>query len=163
MLLLRWLNQLCKLVKWYQASKMNRNTCSIACLYQEWVKEFKSAMQKWLNTCVSISPKMIPCASKESKSRNCFAQNLSLFQDAKRYISLFWTSPNLHEAKKKNMCVYHFTVRRPSLIFGPDPKLFYATFSRKLFKYPIFAFQCSFWWLMDNYFDKNKLNVTLQV
>ena len=56
---------------------------------------------------------------------------------------------------------YVFTVRRPSLIFGPDPKLFYGTFSRKLFKYPIFAFQCSFWCLMDNYFDKNKLNVDL--
>ena len=36
---------------------------------------------------------------------------------------------------KKKICV--FTVRRPSLIFGPDPKLFYCTFSRKLFKYPI--------------------------
>ena len=51
-------------------------------------------------------------------------------------------------------------VRRPSLIFGPDPKLFYGTFSRKLFKYPIFAFQCCFCCLKDHYFDKNKLNVT---
>ena len=41
--------------------------------------------------------------------------------------------------------------------FWPDPKLFYGTFSRKLFKYPIFAFQCS------HYQDKNELNVTLQV
>ena len=63
--------------------------------------------------------------------------------------------------QKKKICV--FTVRRPSLIFGPDPKLFYGTFSRKLFKYPIFAFQCSFCCLMDHYVDKNKLNVTLQV
>ena len=59
---------------------------------------------------------------------------------------------------KKKKCV--FTVRRPSLIFGPDPKLFYGTSSRKLFKYPIFAFQCSFCCLKDHYFDKNKLNVT---
>ena len=36
------------------------------------------------------------------------------------------------------MCV--FTVRQPTLIFGPDPKHFYGTFKRKLFKYPIFAF-----------------------
>ena len=62
---------------------------------------------------------------------------------------------------KKKICV--FTVRRPSLIFGPDPKLFYCTFSRKLFKYPIFAFQCSFSCLRDHYFDKNELNVTLQM
>ena len=55
-----------------------------------------------------------------------------------------------------------FTVRRPTLIFGPVPKLFYGTFSRKLFKCPIFAFQCSFWCLRDHYFDKNELNVTLQ-
>ena len=54
-------------------------------------------------------------------------------------------------------------VRQPSLIFGPDPKLFYGTFSRKLFKYPNFAFQCSIGCLRDHYFDKNKLNVTLQV
>ena len=46
-----------------------------------------------------------------------------------------------HKAKKK-ICV--FMVRRPTLIFGPDPKLFNGTFSRKLFKCPIFAFQCSF-------------------
>ena len=62
---------------------------------------------------------------------------------------------------RKKICV--FTVRRPTLIFGPDPKLFYCTFSRKLFKYPIFAFKSSFWCLSDNYFDKNELNVTLQV
>ena len=60
---------------------------------------------------------------------------------------------------KKKIC--EFTVRQLSLIFGPDPKLFYGTFSRKLFKYLIFAFQCSFCCLMDHYFDKNKLNVTL--
>ena len=63
--------------------------------------------------------------------------------------------------QKKKICV--FTVRRLSLIFGPDPKLFYCTFSRKLLKYPIFAFQCSFSCLRDHYFDKNELNVTLQV
>ena len=27
-----------------------------------------------------------------------------------------------------------------TLIFDPDPKNFYGIFSRKLFKYPIFAF-----------------------
>ena len=43
----------------------------------------------------------------------------------------------------KKICV--FTVRQPTLILGPDPKLFYGTFSRKLFKYPIFAFQFSFY------------------
>ena len=35
----------------------------------------------------------------------------------------------VHKAKKKKICV--FTVHRPTLIFGPDPKLFYGTFSRK--------------------------------
>ena len=54
-------------------------------------------------------------------------------------------------------------VRQPTLIFGPGPKLFYGTFRRKLFKYPIFAIQCSFWCLRDRYFDKNESNVTLQV
>ena len=29
----------------------------------------------------------------------------------------------------KKIYIYVFTVRRPSLIFGPDPKLFYCTFS----------------------------------
>ena len=53
-------------------------------------------------------------------------------------------------------------VRRPTLIFGPHPKLFYDNFSRKLFKYPNFALQCSFRFLRDHYFDKN-LNVTLQM
>ena len=59
---------------------------------------------------------------------------------------------------QKKICV--FTVR---LIFGSDPKLFYSTLSWKLFKYPIFSLQCSFCCLRDHYFDKNKLNVTLQV
>ena len=62
---------------------------------------------------------------------------------------------------KKKICV--FTVRRPTLIFGLDPKLFYNTFSRKSFQCHIFAFQCSFWCLRHHYFDKNKLNVTPQV
>ena len=62
---------------------------------------------------------------------------------------------------KKKICV--FTVRRPTLILGPDPKLFYGTFSRKLFRYPIFAFQFSFLCLRGHYFDKNELIVTLQV
>ena len=35
-----------------------------------------------------------------------------------------------NRAKKK---IFVFTVRRPTLIFSPDPKLFYGTFSRKLF------------------------------
>ena len=30
-----------------------------------------------------------------------------------------------------------FTVRQPTLILGPDPKLFYGTFSRISFKYHI--------------------------
>ena len=54
--------------------------------------------------------------------------------------------------RQKKICV--FTVRRPSLIFDPDPKLFYDPFSRKFVKYPIFAFQCSFCCLMDHNFDK---------
>ena len=44
--------------------------------------------------------------------------------------------------QKKKKC--EFPVCQMTLIFGPDPKLFYGTFSRKLFKYPIFAFQCNF-------------------
>ena len=43
---------------------------------------------------------------------------------------------------RKKICV--FTVRRPTLTFGLDPKLFYGTFSRKLFKYPILALESSF-------------------
>ena len=62
---------------------------------------------------------------------------------------------------RKKICV--FMVRRPTLIFGPDPKIFYDTFRRKLFKYPTFAIQCSFLCLRDRCFDKNELNVTLQV
>ena len=71
------------------------------------------------------------------------------------HLFLLWVRP------KKKICV--FTVRRPTLIFGPDPKLFYVTFTRKLLKYPIFAYQCSFWCLNDHYCDKNKSNVTLEV
>ena len=66
-----------------------------------------------------------------------------------------------HVKAKKKISV--FTVRRPTLIFGPDLKLFYGTCSRKLFKYPIIAYECSFWCLSDNYFDKNELNITLQL
>ena len=54
-------------------------------------------------------------------------------------------------------------VGRPTLTFCPDPKLFYGTFSQKLFKYPILAFESSFWCLSDNYFDENELNITLQM
>ena len=55
-------------------------------------------------------------------------------------------------------------VRRPTLIFGPDPKLFYCTFSRKLCKYPILPSNLVFDVVIsDNYFDKNELNITLQV
>ena len=72
----------------------------------------------------------------------------------------FWPGKELFKAKKKK-CV--FTVRRPTLIFGLDPNHFYGTFSRKLNKYPIFAFQGSFWCQRDHYFDKNELNVTLQM
>ena len=38
---------------------------------------------------------------------------------------------------RQKICV--FTVRRRTLIFGPDPKLFYGTISRKLLKYPFFC------------------------
>ena len=58
-------------------------------------------------------------------------------------------------------CVFAFT--RPTLIFGPDPKLVYDTFSETLFRYPIFAFKYSFWCLRDHYFDKKESNVTLVV
>ena len=54
---------------------------------------------------------------------------------------------------KKNLCVYD-PPTVPS--FWPDPKLFYGTFRRKLFEYPIFAFQCRFLCLKDHYFDKNE-------
>ena len=58
------------------------------------------------------------------------------------------------KAKNKKMkCV--FLVGRQTVIFGPDPKLFCDTCSRKLFKCLIFAFQCS-----NYYFDKYKLNVS---
>ena len=60
---------------------------------------------------------------------------------------------------KKKICM--FTVTQPTLIFGPNPNLFYGTFSEKLFRYSIFAFQCSFWCLRGHYFDNNKSNVTL--
>ena len=75
-----------------------------------------------------------------------------------KFLMRFWLLFLLRQ--KKN---YVFTVRQPTLIFWPGPKLFYDTFSRKLLRYPIFAFQCSFWFLRDHYFDKNELNVTLQV
>ena len=45
------------------------------------------------------------------------------------------------QAKKKNKCVYGPPT---DPYFWPDPKHIYGTFSRKLFKCPIFAFQCSF-------------------
>ena len=38
----------------------------------------------------------------------------------------------------------NFDLLRKKKNFGPDPKLFYGTFSRNSFKCPIFAFQCSF-------------------
>ena len=76
-------------------------------------------------------------------------------------VSLFVCMYGFCEEAKKKICV--FTVRRPTLIFGPDPKYFYCTFSRKLFKYILFAFKSGFWCLSDNYFDKNELNITLQV
>ena len=63
--------------------------------------------------------------------------------------------------RPKKICV--FTVRRPTLIFGPDPKLFYGTVSRKLFKCPTFSLPMYFLILRDHYFDKNELNVALQV
>ena len=62
---------------------------------------------------------------------------------------------------RKKICV--FTVRRPTLMFGPDPNLFYGTLSRNLFKHPILVFECSFWCLRDHYFDKNELIIPLQV
>ena len=66
-----------------------------------------------------------------------------------------------HIVRPNKICV--FTICRPTQIFGPDPKLFYDTFNRKLFEYPIFAFQCSFWCWRDHYFDQNVLKVTVQV
>ena len=56
----------------------------------------------------------------------------------------------LRQKKKKMKKICVFTVRRPSIIFGPDPKLLYCTFSNKLFKYHIFAFQCSMCCLRPN-------------
>ena len=73
---------------------------------------------------------------------------LVLFHWSSKFIlnSISYHSETRHNKSaiwgKKKICV--FTVRQPTLIFGPDPKLFYGTFSRKLFKYPIFAFECSF-------------------
>ena len=52
-----------------------------------------------------------------------------------------------NKAKKK--CV--FSVRWPG-----RPYIFHDTFSRKLLKYPIFAFQCSFWCPREDYFDKKQ-------
>ena len=43
---------------------------------------------------------------------------------------------------KKKIC--EFTVTRPTLIFGPDPKGFYGTFDRKLYQMPHFTFKCCF-------------------
>ena len=51
-----------------------------------------------------------------------------------------WNVVECDEAK--NICVFYM-VRRPTLIFCPDT-IFYGIFNRKLFKYHIFAFQCSF-------------------
>ena len=68
-------------------------------------------------------------------------------------VNLRYVSPLI---RQKKMCVYSLPTD-PN--FWPGPKLFYGTFSRKLFKYPIFAFQCSFWWLRNHYFDKNKLKL----
>ena len=45
-------------------------------------------------------------------------------------VSTLSTYMYFHIRPKKKICV--FTVRRPTLIFGPDPKLFYVTFNRKL-------------------------------
>ena len=46
--------------------------------------------------------------------------------------------------QKKYIYNYMFTVCRLTLIFGPNPNFFYGTYRRKLFKYLIFVFQCSF-------------------
>ena len=57
----------------------------------------------------------------------------------------------LRQKIKNKMCVFGRSTDRN---FGPDPKLFCDTCSRKLFKCLIFAFQCS-----NHYFEKYKLNV----
>ena len=95
-----------------------------------------------------------PISIKRSYMLNSYARKYTNLRKSVKKVFL-------DKAKKKKICV--FTVRRPSLIFGPDPKLFYCTVSRKLFKYPIFAFQLCFSCLRHHYFDKNELNVTLQV
>ena len=65
------------------------------------------------------------------------------------------------QAKKK---ISVFTVRRPTLILAPTVNFFYGTFSRKLFKYPSFAFKCSFFMSKGIIIlIKNKVNITLQV
>ena len=43
---------------------------------------------------------------------------------------------------KKKIC--EFTVTRPTLIFGPDPKGFYCTFKRQLFQIYHFRFHAMF-------------------
>ena len=96
---------------------------------------------------------LVPCTCGDSP-----IDSINLYPK-KEQITLFlgvYTKCDRHSLGHKKICVV--TVRRPTLIFGPDPKLFYGTFSRKLFKCPIFAFQCSFGCLRDHYFDKNELN-----
>ena len=64
--------------------------------------------------------------------------------------------------RPNKICV--FTVTWPTLILALTLNFFLGTFSVKSLRNPILAFQYnSFWCLRDHYFDKNELNVTLEV
>ena len=73
-----------------------------------------------------------PCIHSTDKTR----------YHCKQYRSSGWISGSLW--MKFPVCgpqkMFVFTIWRPTLIFGPDPKIFYGTFHRNFFKYPIFAF-----------------------
>ena len=127
-----------------------------------WPKNNNTCQGPWVLHPYQVSSKSIKRFWR--RSRKCESLRTTTDDDGRTTddrrcaMTIAHSSLRLRWGKK---CV--FTVRQPTLIFGPDPKLFYGTFSRKLFKYPIFAFQCSFWCLRYHYFDKNELNVTLQV
>ena len=66
-----------------------------------------------------------------------------------------------HTQAKKKIC--EFTVTRPTLIFGPDPKGFYGTFNRELFQKSHFHFQTLFWILLGSLFWQEVSNCHLSV